>query len=417
LPRARRLPLLLLLIAFAARHRSVQANPGVSVAAELAVGTGHDDNIFLSSDINAGPLRLGGWLIEAAPALELALAAAGYRLELAYDGDYRAADSVGHLYFQQLGLSLSPPELGRLRYQLGVMVGRFDTSAFEADRFRFGAGEIALRFALADAFRLLGTYHLERRSSPSSGDEDTLHLLDARLSYRPVSRLELAPRVSYLAIQAGDGADFRRLRAGLDVSVAWQRWTALARGWLGPLEAPSESAVYGGAQIEARFELRPDVDLHLSGEWGGVVSGDATGAYARRALIFGVVLHAATRPPIAPPVTRDELRPVVKVRQGVRFRFRAPRAASVILLGSWNDWATPGDRLGQTREPGLWETWLSLPPGTYRYHFLVDGEPVRPPDASRYAPDGFGGEDGVVDVGAEDSSDAVSSSDTASYVR
>ena len=48
----------------------------------------------------------------------------------------------------------------------------------------------------------------------------------------------------------------------------------------------------------------------------------------------------------------------------------------------------------------MFEVWLDLPAGSHRYHFVVDGQTRRPPDAPRYAPDGFGGEDGVLDVDA-----------------
>jgi 1,4-alpha-glucan branching enzyme len=86
--------------------------------------------------------------------------------------------------------------------------------------------------------------------------------------------------------------------------------------------------------------------------------------------------------------------------QGVRFRLRAGPATTVVVIGSWNDWDTdvPAQRLRRTRESGLWEAWVPVPPGDHRYHFLVDGRAVRPADAIRYRPDGFGGEDGVLEI-------------------
>jgi 1,4-alpha-glucan branching enzyme len=84
----------------------------------------------------------------------------------------------------------------------------------------------------------------------------------------------------------------------------------------------------------------------------------------------------------------------------VRFVVRAAGAASVAVIGSWNDWEAGGaaQRLRRTREPDLWEVWMDLPTGQHRYHFLVDGRAARPADAAQYRPDGFGGQDGVVEV-------------------
>jgi 1,4-alpha-glucan branching enzyme len=82
----------------------------------------------------------------------------------------------------------------------------------------------------------------------------------------------------------------------------------------------------------------------------------------------------------------------------VRFRLRAAGALAVSLVGSWDDWQAPGRVVVATREAGLFEVWMDLPEGTYRYHFMVDGQPRRPPEAPRYTPDGFGDEDGVLDV-------------------
>jgi hypothetical protein len=398
--------------------RPAQAGADLSAAAELPVSGGYDSNIFLSStpDANADLLRLGGWLVELAPALELAVAGGGFRLELDYDGDYRAAADVGHLYYQELALTFSPPELGPLHVQAGLVGGRFDASAFSADQFWFGGGQTGIRVAFTDALRLLASYRYEARTlSGIAGDNSTSHMFDTRLSYRPVARVELGPRLSYLAIVPPGGDGLRRWRAGVDANGVWQRWTVTAGAWVGPLSAPSESAVYVGAQIEVRRQVLPNLDLRCAGDWAAPISSDAPGNYARQSILAGVVLHATTQPRLAPAPVQDDLRPLVEVTR-VRFRVRAPRATAVSVLGSWDDWAAPGRPLRQTADPALWELWLDLPAGTYRYHFMVDGEAVRPSDAPRYLPDGFGGEDGVVDVGAPEGA-VVSFRPTGSYVR
>jgi 1,4-alpha-glucan branching enzyme len=82
----------------------------------------------------------------------------------------------------------------------------------------------------------------------------------------------------------------------------------------------------------------------------------------------------------------------------VRFRVRATRAESVYVVGSWDDWTTPGAALVRATDPGLWEGWVELPPGSHRYRFLIDGQATRPVGAPRYQRDDFGEEDGVFDV-------------------
>ncbi|MBI5240283.1 MAG: hypothetical protein HY926_07400 [Elusimicrobia bacterium] len=86
---------------------------------------------------------------------------------------------------------------------------------------------------------------------------------------------------------------------------------------------------------------------------------------------------------------RGDLRsPPEKDIQFVEFRLRAPKAKAVDLLGDFNGWKAgtlPLSRSGA----GTWELMLPLPPGDYRYLFLVDGQPQADPGARpAAAPDG-----------------------------
>jgi hypothetical protein len=122
--------------------------------------------------------------------------------------------------------------------------------------------------------------------------------------------------------------------------------------------------------------------------------------YARHVLTLALVGHLASSPArVAAMPVDGEQAPLIEGTR-VRFRLRAPGAATVVVIGSWNDWGTdpPAQQLRSTRDPDLWEGWVDVGAGDHRYHFLVDGRPVRPVDAPRYLPDGFGGEDGVLAV-------------------
>lgn len=81
----------------------------------------------------------------------------------------------------------------------------------------------------------------------------------------------------------------------------------------------------------------------------------------------------------------------------VRFRFHAPKAASVVLVGSFNGWNPKANPMRRTAD-GWWETSLALGSGTYEFLYLVDNTAVVPPDTVRTVPDGFGGRNGVLEV-------------------
>lgn len=71
-----------------------------------------------------------------------------------------------------------------------------------------------------------------------------------------------------------------------------------------------------------------------------------------------------------------------RATEAIEFRLRAPGAASVSLVGDFNDWdagATPLNRVGGDQ----WSVRLPLEPGRYQFTYIVDGnrwvpDPVRP---------------------------------------
>lgn len=83
-----------------------------------------------------------------------------------------------------------------------------------------------------------------------------------------------------------------------------------------------------------------------------------------------------------------------------RFELLAPEAASVALVGDFNDWdpaRTPMTSL--SRERGVWAAELTLGPGRYRYAFLVDGRRWQAdPQAPAAMDDGFGTPSSVLTV-------------------
>jgi hypothetical protein len=82
-----------------------------------------------------------------------------------------------------------------------------------------------------------------------------------------------------------------------------------------------------------------------------------------------------------------------------QFVLVAPQAASVSLVGDFNDW-DPSRAPMHAARGGVWATVVSLAPGRYRYAFLVDGVEWRAdPSAPLARDDEFGSPSSVVTVG------------------
>jgi len=81
----------------------------------------------------------------------------------------------------------------------------------------------------------------------------------------------------------------------------------------------------------------------------------------------------------------------------VRFEFTHRTAATVCLAGTFNDWqpeAKPMHPVGD----GRWLKETVLPPGTYEYCLVVDGEWMPDPQARETVPNPFGGRNSVLKV-------------------
>lgn len=72
---------------------------------------------------------------------------------------------------------------------------------------------------------------------------------------------------------------------------------------------------------------------------------------------------------------------------------------SVNLAGSFNGWSPTATPLTRAEATGEWETTLTLANGSHQYKFVLDGtEWVRDPRNPDTAPDGFGGQNSLLNV-------------------
>lgn len=74
----------------------------------------------------------------------------------------------------------------------------------------------------------------------------------------------------------------------------------------------------------------------------------------------------------------------------VKFVFLAPQAASVSLVGDFNEWDASKVPMVRTPNSGLWTVTLPLTAGRHLYQFVVDGTWIPDPSAPIAGDDGFG---------------------------
>jgi hypothetical protein len=92
-------------------------------------------------------------------------------------------------------------------------------------------------------------------------------------------------------------------------------------------------------------------------------------------------------PPISPGETE------------VQFVVVVPKAATVSLVGDFNDWDGSRTPMRASQSGGIWSVTIPLAPGRHRYAFLVDGRQWMADPASPRAQDDFGTPSSVVTIG------------------
>jgi chromosome partitioning protein len=122
-----------------------------------------------------------------------------------------------------------------------------------------------------------------------------------------------------------------------------------------------------------------------------------------QALGAEVLRHETENPCVAlnAAVTRTSARhrragspfPVV-TRQEVTFTIEAPGAEHVLLAGDFNEWTLDGSEMDPIG--GVWTKVIKLPPGRYRYRYVVDGRWQNDPSNTAVEPNPYGGHDSIL---------------------
>ncbi len=86
----------------------------------------------------------------------------------------------------------------------------------------------------------------------------------------------------------------------------------------------------------------------------------------------------------------------VPTTAGVMFSLEAREAHRVQLAGDFNDWVPDGNEMQPCS--GVWRKTLTLPPGRYRYRYVVDGHWQKDPMNSSVEPSPYGDYDSVIEL-------------------
>jgi len=103
--------------------------------------------------------------------------------------------------------------------------------------------------------------------------------------------------------------------------------------------------------------------------------------------IFSFVLNT----PVISPICSAEVKFSLKLND--------TQAHIVAIAGDFNDWNPQANLLEDQNGDGIWTGTLKLEPGKYEYMFVLDGEKWLPdPNALRYAKDGFGNKNAILEI-------------------
>ncbi len=94
----------------------------------------------------------------------------------------------------------------------------------------------------------------------------------------------------------------------------------------------------------------------------------------------------------------EEFYGVKQIGDEVVFAAKFEEARKVLIAGDFNNWSPMSTPMSTNGAPGVWISKLPLPPGRYRYRFVVDGKWVTDPNNKYVETNQFGELNNVVEV-------------------
>jgi hypothetical protein len=154
------------------------------------------------------------------------------------------------------------------------------------------------------------------------------------------------------------------------------------------MEAPK---LYPRASFNASW-WRTQRVLRLSPLTGLAVAAGISSIIALSGIAVGSRMSARSQEFAAAAVAPDTV-------QIVRFVFVDSGAASVELVGDFNEWTRGATALERSGAPGVWAASVALTPGRHEYAFIINGSRWVADPLAVKSSDDFGTESSVIRVG------------------
>ena len=406
---------------FAVAAAPAFAQSSWTLAPFLRISGGYEDNLLLDPT-GAAVVVPGGTFFDISPGFNLRhQPSENLNLQLGTRATAeRFFNEVDRTLYGQVAwgdLFLSLSRRTRLRFSLS---GNYFNDTQQSNLRRYGGGaEVGIDY-LANRWRIEGFVGGRGVSYPRADAlDDTGQITNYREARWNVgANLSLIPLKRFLLRASAVGRSTNSIDPQFDGGALLTnfslRWTMLRRLYLDLRYGRQDrNFINRSAGIDRDeyvqwgtglgYEMSPGLDLTL--RWSDGIYTDPNGVdqdtnRIELSLNLGPsIFGTSTTPVLSGPVDHGEERSLgsSQTEDGTVFRYNAPQASTVMVVGDFNAWKPGKDLLHKTGD-GWWQLVQKIPPGIYQYVYLVDGKMVTPPESSITVDDGFGNRNGWFEV-------------------
>jgi hypothetical protein len=386
----------------------LQANSGLQLEASVAAGGGYDSNALLEIRPDNVDVRAKGGFVGVEPEAGLAWRYGDWRLYARASALLRQSPQFGFVAWNTADLGAAFFK-NTSQFAASLSASHFRANQF-ADERLWGLGpQLLASTALSQRWRLQANLLSQWRRALDSSQR--LDAAGVALRFAASSRWHWGARGNWMSL-ASDLTSFdlpwKRVRVGpyVQADLFSDRLLAQVGPFVGVRQLNAETARQYGAVASIEGPLAFGVGWEARFDWTQEAGPAAAGRADRSELWIALTWRGATGRPGVIEKSSGARRTYAPLVQGNRALFRLPAKAAktVRVVGSFDNWA--GGVALKPGPDGVWQAWVTLPPGPIRYHFLVDDVPRKPPDSPRYVADGFGGVDGEIQAESSSAGDA-----------
>ncbi len=399
-------------------------NPSPSEAADpwqwqpwISVSSGHESDLVLDPELTR-TIVPGGYFVELAPGFRLSKRISptvGFRLLNRTSWERFANDDNRTLFGSQLFGEFQYAGNSILRGRIAFIGDYFNDSGASTFRRYSGGGEAGIGFETS-RWNLELTGFLQGRSYPnvavlvneaSTQNYSENHQgISGSATWHPFSSLFLRGQISGRNTDSLDPAFVSKsvtATGSAEVRLGRRAWcsaslTSQSRDFTNRISSTDHDSYY---QYGVGLGYNVSRQVSLVGRYAFA---DYTYPLGENENTQRISLAATWQfGKKAPLISRTRfgspgLVPMSVWRQSpVLVKVYAPEAKQVQVAGSFNHW-NPASHPMHKNSEGWWELQLELSPGIHRYVYLIDGKSVTPSDADRLVDDGFGGQNGILQI-------------------